>query len=113
MFVSLNNNPEETQKYIKSVTYHLHPSFRQNKIKLTEAPFLLSRVGWGTFDIQIDIEFQPSTGLGTKRMSHDLTFQDKGHTQSILLEVAENQSIATNLAARIDKMNQPEERKRR
>ena len=51
MFVSLNNNPDETQKYIKSVTYHLHPTFKVNKIKLTEAPFLLSRVGWGTFDI--------------------------------------------------------------
>ena len=105
MFVSLNNNPEETQKYIKSVTYHLHPTFRVNKIKLTEAPFLLSRVGWGTFDIKIDIEFQDSTGLGTKRMNHGLTFEDKGLTQSILLEVAQDQSIAKNLAARIDRMN--------
>ena len=88
MFVSLNSSPEETQKYIKSVTYHLHPTFRQNKIKLTEAPFLLSRVGWGTFGIKIDIEFQDSTGLGTKRMNHDLSFEEKGLTQSILLEVA-------------------------
>ncbi len=57
MFMSLNNDPEATSKYIKSVTYHLHPTFRPNKIKVTEAPFLLSRVGWGYFDIEMDIEF--------------------------------------------------------
>ena len=51
MFVSLNGNPEETQRYIKSVTYHLHPTFRPNKIKVTEAPFLLSRLGWGYFEV--------------------------------------------------------------
>ena len=66
MFVSLNGNPEETQRYIKSVTYHLHPTFKPNKIKVSEAPFLLSRVGWGYFEIEMDIEFQPSTGLGVK-----------------------------------------------
>ena len=56
MFMSLNT-PEETARYIKSVTYHLHPSFAKNKIKVTEAPFLLSRVGWGYFEITMDIEF--------------------------------------------------------
>lgn len=119
MFVSLNNNPDETQKYIKSVTYHLHPTFRQNKIKLTEAPFLLSRVGWGTFDIQMDIEFQPSTGLGTKRLTHELTFEEKGLTQSILLEVSDDgqgqssQAVARTLAARIDNLNKPKEESKR
>ena len=87
MFVSLNGNPEETAKYIKSVTYHLHPTFKPNKIRVDEAPFLLSRVGWGYFEITMDIEFQPDTGLGTKQMAHMLEFSDKGKTQSILLEI--------------------------
>ena len=56
MFVSLNS-PEETTRYIKSVTYHLHPTFKPSKIKVSEAPFLLSRIGWGLFDIEMDIEF--------------------------------------------------------
>ena len=51
MFVAFNDNKDETSRYIKSVTYHLHPTFRPNKIKLNEAPFLLSRVGWGYFEI--------------------------------------------------------------
>ena len=90
MFVSLNGNPEETQRYIKSVTYHLHPTFKPNKIKVSEAPFLLSRVGWGYFEIEMDIEFQPSTGLGVKQLCHMLDFNDKGNTQSILLEVSDD-----------------------
>ena len=75
MFVSLNGNPDETKKYVKSVTYHLHPTFRPNKIKVEKAPFLLSRLGWGWFEIEMDIEFQPSTGLGTKRLKHMLDFE--------------------------------------
>ena len=66
MFVSLNGNIEETSQYIKSVTYKLHPTFKPNVIKVTEAPYLLSRVGWGSFAVEIDVEFHPSTGLGTK-----------------------------------------------
>ena len=56
MYLSLNT-VAETAKYIRSVTYHLHPTFKPNIIKVTEAPFLLSRVGWGTFEIDMDVEF--------------------------------------------------------
>ena len=87
MFVAFNDNADITSKYIKSVTYHLHPTFHVNKIKVTEAPFLLSRVGWGWFTVEFDIEFQPWTKLPTMRMEHDLCFNNKGHTQSIMLEV--------------------------
>ena len=51
MFVAFNDNKDLTAKYIKSVTYHLHPTFTPSKIKVEEAPFLLSRVGWGYFEI--------------------------------------------------------------
>ena len=57
MFVALNNDKEQTQKYIKKVTYHLHPTFKPNKIEIVQAPFLLARVGWGYFEIEMDIEF--------------------------------------------------------
>ena len=115
MFVSLNGSPEETNKYIKSVTYHLHPTFRQPKIKVSEAPFLLSRLGWGWFEVEMDIEFQPSTKLGTKRLKHMLEFDGNGKTQSILLEVQSNdkdQALAVQLAAQLDKMNRVSSKKR-
>ena len=87
MFVAFNDNKDETARYIKSVTYHLHPTFRPNKIKVTEAPFLLSRLGWGYFPVEFDVEFHEWTKLGTVKMEHMLSFDNKGHTQSILLEV--------------------------
>ena len=57
MFASLSTGVEDTSKFIKSVTYHLHPTFRQPVIKVTKAPFLLSRIGWGYFEIKMVIEF--------------------------------------------------------
>ena len=74
MFVCLNNDKDATQKIIKSVTYHLHPTFKPNVIKIEEAPFLLSRIGWGYFDVEVEIEFQKSTGLGLKKVVHELCF---------------------------------------
>lgn len=91
MFLSLNNSPEETKKYIKQVTYHLHPTFKPNKIVVKEAPFLLSRVGWGYFDIDMELEFQPAMGLPSKMLTHGLCFDDKGKTSSVFLEVNANE----------------------
>ena len=108
MFMSLSNDVAETSKFIKSVTYHLHPTYRVNKIKVTEAPFLLSRTAWGYFEISMDIEFQKSTGLGVKKLTHMLEFEGNGHTQSFLLEVSNNakdkNSVAQALAAQMDKL---------
>ena len=110
MFVCFNDDHDLTSKYIKSVTYHLHPTFKVNKIKLTEAPFLLSRVGWGYFEIQMDIEFQEWTKLKTLRMEHMLSFDNMGHTQSILLEItekaggAEDKQIADSLVKEMQKL---------
>ena len=87
MFMAFNDNTDLTSKYIKSVTYHLHPTFRPSKIKVTEAPFLLSRIGWGYFTITMDIEFQAWTKLPVLQLDHELSFNNKGHTQSILLEI--------------------------
>mmetsp|Transcript_6771 Transcript_6771/g.8850 ORF Transcript_6771/g.8850 Transcript_6771/m.8850 type:complete len:99 (+) Transcript_6771:411-707(+) len=63
MFVALNTDKDQTAKFVKSVTYHLHPTFKPSVIKVTEAPFLLSRIGWGYFDVEMEIEFKEWTGL--------------------------------------------------
>ena len=87
MFVAFNDNKEETKRFIKSVTYHLHPTFKPSVIKVEEAPFLLSRLGWGWFTVEFEVEFHDWTKLGKIKMEHELCFENKGHTQSILLEV--------------------------
>ena len=56
MFVVLaDGNAEMTGKYIKSVVYNLHPTFNPSVIKIEQPPFLISRVGWGYFEIEIEI----------------------------------------------------------
>ena len=64
MFVKLQDGqPGGTSKYIKSVTYHLDPGFTRSRIRVTEAPFNLTRNGWGVFEAEVDIEFHDWTKL--------------------------------------------------
>lgn len=76
MFVCLaNGDANETAKYIKSVTYRLHPTFKPAVVKLEMPPFLISRVGWGYFEIQVEIEYKPITGIKEiHKLTHELNF---------------------------------------
>ena len=87
------------------MTYHLHPTYAVSRIIVREAPFLLSRVAWGYFEVTMKIEFQPATGLGTKTLYHMLEFDGNGHTESILLQVADvkdRKAVAKTLAKQIE-----------
>jgi transcription initiation factor IIF auxiliary subunit len=42
---------------INKVIFKLHPTFKVNRITVNQSPFQITRVGWGTFPIGIDIEF--------------------------------------------------------
>ena len=57
MSMLLHENVAQTANLIKSVTYHLHPTYPVNVIKVTQAPFTLTRLAWGWFDIEMEIEF--------------------------------------------------------
>jgi transcription initiation factor IIF auxiliary subunit len=104
MFLSLNDNPEMTSKYIESVTYHLHPTFKVNVIKVSEAPFLLSRVGWGTFDVTMKIKFHAKWKIPAVELVHELSFDGKGNQKSIMMDVPDsegNDLLAEQLAKEI------------
>ena len=74
MFLTLSDGAIPIERYIKSVTYHLHPTYKVSEIKVTVPPFIMSRLAWGYFDVTMDIEFQPSTGIGMKKLVHGLCF---------------------------------------
>jgi transcription initiation factor IIF auxiliary subunit len=57
MFFALNDNLKETGDFVKEITYYIHPTFKPDVIKVTEAPFLLSRTGWGFFEVFILVKF--------------------------------------------------------
>ena len=104
MFVCLNNDKDATQKIIKSVTYHLHPTARPAVIKVTEAPFLLSKVGWGYYEIKIEIQFKKWTGLGNKTVAHELCFEGRGKTQSFDMDIGKKEETVKELAKLMDEL---------
>ena len=94
MFVAFNDDKELTSKYIKSVTYYLVPGFKPRKIKVTNAPFLLSRVGWGYFTVEMDIEFQAWTKTLCKiRSGRVLIFNKPNQRFSLAAESTLNSNI--------------------
>lgn len=63
---------------IKSVKVTLHPSFSENVFVLHDAPFELSRCGWGTFEIGLELEVYTNSSLSQTSiicLSHDLSFE--------------------------------------
>ena len=87
MFVLVNNSWEETARLVESVTYFLHPSFAINKVKCSESPFLLARVGWAYFDVRVQIDLKKEVGIDDIRMSHELSFEGNGVTRSFQTEI--------------------------
>ncbi|KAJ3366413.1 hypothetical protein GGF32_005415 [Allomyces javanicus] len=45
---------------IDRVVVHLHPTFRPASVTLTAPPFELKRLGWGIFNIAVEIYWKPS-----------------------------------------------------
>ena len=66
----------------------MDPGFRQPRIKVNDAPFTLTRNGWGPFEVEVDIEFQDWTKLPKmNRMSHQLEFHPDGKSRVLLVAI--------------------------
>ena len=74
MYVALATDKEMTGKFIDRVTYYLHTTFNPSKISIDEPPFILSRIGWGIFIVNIDIIFKKWTNIPKMRLNHMLSF---------------------------------------
>ena len=82
MFMKVDEDNELTSKIIKSVTYKLFPGFKPRVVQLLKPPFLLSRVGWGYFDVEIEVEFHRKFNLSKRTIWHELSFDGQGRTQN-------------------------------
>jgi len=72
--VEIHGTDKDLDK-IDAVVYTVHPTFdnQTQKVRSREDHFRISRVGWGTFSVQIHIEFVDYTALDASYM---LTFAD-------------------------------------
>ena len=98
MYVASAGDKEKTGKFIESVKYHFHPTFKPSVIKISQHPFILSRVGWGLFTVGIEIEFKKWTGLKKMKLEHDLLFEEKGKQEGFIIEL-EKEEPSDDVAA--------------
>jgi hypothetical protein len=60
---------------IKKVTFKLHPTFTPMSVSRENAPFRLVRLGWGTFNVRMNVEFHNYLGLPNVMLDHMLSFE--------------------------------------
>ena len=58
---------------IKKVVFHLHQDFVPPSVEVTSPPYELSRIGWGTFDIEADVHCHDGRVL---YLTHLLSFDE-------------------------------------
>jgi hypothetical protein len=56
---------------VKKVVYNLHETFRDPVVEVTEAPFKLTRFGWGTFTVHAAVHLKDGRVL---QLKHNLQF---------------------------------------
>ena len=69
------------------MTYHLHPTFKPSKIVVSQYPFILSRIGWGYFEIHVEILFKKWTKLPKMELDHMLSFEENGASGAFFVDV--------------------------
>jgi len=70
------------KEFIESVTYHLHPTFLPPSCTVTDPPYQIDRLGWGIFQIGIDIKLKSGQIV---QLKHNLKFKDV-HKKTYILQ---------------------------
>jgi transcription initiation factor IIF auxiliary subunit len=86
VFLTIENDPGLTSRYIDSVVYYLHPCYKINVIKVLKSPFLLSRTAFGNFVIGIEVYFKEWTKVKPIRINHILHFSPEGRVYAAQIE---------------------------
>lgn len=58
--------------YLESVTFVLHNSFANHRRTVTAPPYCITEVGWGEFDLAIELNFKPEAEEPSVIVSHFL-----------------------------------------
>lgn len=56
LFTTINNSKKVSEKLIKKVVYHMHPTLKKGKITTTQHPYLAS-FPHGPFVVKVEIIF--------------------------------------------------------
>eukprot|EP01059_Diplonema_ambulator_P031809 TRINITY_DN5966_c3_g1_i1.p1 TRINITY_DN5966_c3_g1~~TRINITY_DN5966_c3_g1_i1.p1 ORF type:complete len:698 (+),score=109.56 TRINITY_DN5966_c3_g1_i1:191-2095(+) len=67
--------------FVKKVVFTLHETFSPNVIEVTSPPFSLTRRGWGSFDVNVEVHHK--TGQ-TNTFTHHLTLDRRSEQTSVI-----------------------------
>jgi transcription initiation factor IIF auxiliary subunit len=87
MYVSLACDKEQSSKFIDHVVYHLHPTFNPPKVTVSKYPFILARIGWGYFEVHVEVHFKAWAKLPPMELDHMLSFEEGGASAGFFVEV--------------------------
>jgi Mg-chelatase subunit ChlD len=73
---------DEDAALVQKVVYHLHETFKQPVEEVHEAPFRITRKGWGTFNVKACAHLKDGRVL---ELNHDLVFGQEESFQTRLL----------------------------
>jgi len=72
---------------VQKVVYKLHKSFKDQEVEVSEAPFSLTRTGWGVFRVFADVHLKDGR---VEKIEHDLVFGKDETFQTVLLRLHES-----------------------
>jgi transcription initiation factor IIF auxiliary subunit len=81
------NKNEFEDAIIKKVIFKLHPNFHPPVVEVINWPFEVTRIGWGTFNVEITIEFQDYLHLEKMIIDHNLNFDDEICSSSKIIPI--------------------------
>jgi transcription initiation factor IIF auxiliary subunit len=92
MFVRCGGT-HKVSDFIEKVVYYIHEDFKPNTLHIKQAPFELTRVGWGYFDVEIEVHFKKWTKLEMRELEHELSFDGNGSYKTFSISI--DQDILT------------------
>jgi transcription initiation factor IIF auxiliary subunit len=80
-----DNSKESIASFVTCVRFHLHPSYKPHDVvDVTEAPFKLTRKGWGQFPIRIQLFFVDKKRNKTIDLIHHLKLDESHSGKQVL-----------------------------
>jgi hypothetical protein len=94
-FVDLGMTRIETEKYIKSVVFQLHPTFKNPIREVKKFPFGIKTNGWGTFDLLITIHWQDQIKAEPLKLNHYVSFDLKKDESCYTVKLKGNNNFSS------------------
>jgi len=75
--------------FIRKVEVGLHDTFTPKDMVLEEAPFEVSRTGWGTFDVKLKLHYgMPGMPVQVHECKYPLSFAEDGASETVTLTLS-------------------------